>query len=287
MPEELHKQYNYGVYSARYGNIYTVRQLLLLFKEALGEFAPIETFWPKGEGYVDPFRPTIEPHPHVRLEELKEFRMFHLQKVRELFETCEVFIFTLGLTEAWENIQDGAVYPIVPGTKSGGVFDKTKYCLHNFNYVEIMEDLQTFYGRLLEINPNCKMILTVSPVPLAATAGSEHVLCATMYSKSVLRAVAGDFCNKYDTVDYFPSYELINSPVSKGFYFMADGRSISSAGVREVMSHFFMAHGLNQPKMIKNIDNEKSGITPQSPKSSVDFEAQCDEEILMLEAGTN
>jgi hypothetical protein len=32
----------YGVFSARYGNIYTVRQLLQLFERAHGHFAPVE-----------------------------------------------------------------------------------------------------------------------------------------------------------------------------------------------------------------------------------------------------
>ena len=44
---------------------------------------------------------------------------------------------------------------------------------------------------LRDYNENMRFILTVSPVPLVATAGSEHVLAATLYSKSVLRAVAG------------------------------------------------------------------------------------------------
>ena len=40
------------------------------------------------------------------------------------------------------------------------------------------------------MNPKARLVLTVSPVPLAATASGSHVLPATIYSKSVLRAAA-------------------------------------------------------------------------------------------------
>ena len=39
--------------------------------------------------------------------------------------------------------------------------------------------------------PKLRILLTVSPVPLTATAGDDHVLLATTYSKSVLRAGRG------------------------------------------------------------------------------------------------
>ena len=36
---------NYGLYTARYGNIYTSRQLLQLFERAYGRFTPKENDW--------------------------------------------------------------------------------------------------------------------------------------------------------------------------------------------------------------------------------------------------
>jgi hypothetical protein len=53
------------------------------------------------------------------------------------------------------------------------------------------------------------VILTVSPVPLAATFTGRDVLVANMYSKSVLRAVAEEIRARFDFVDYFPSYESV------------------------------------------------------------------------------
>ncbi|HXT07278.1 MAG TPA: GSCFA domain-containing protein, partial [Roseiarcus sp.] len=44
-----YRDFNYGVYSARYGNVYTARQLRQLIERAYGQFAPVEDIW-SGEG---------------------------------------------------------------------------------------------------------------------------------------------------------------------------------------------------------------------------------------------
>src|SRR5207344_451486 len=80
-------------------------------------------------------------------------------------------------------------------------------------------------------------------VPLTATATSNHVLVATTYSKSVLRAVAGSLADTYPNTDYFPSYEMIASPWSKGFFYEANMRAVNTGGVAAVMRVFFEQHG--------------------------------------------
>ncbi len=42
------KQFGYRTYSARYGNIYTARQLLQLLREASGRFDPQDIIWERG-----------------------------------------------------------------------------------------------------------------------------------------------------------------------------------------------------------------------------------------------
>jgi hypothetical protein len=87
-----------------------------------------------------------------------------------------------------------------------------------------------------------KFLFTVSPVPLMATATAQQVVVASSYSKSVLRAVAGQLAEQHHDVDYFPSYEIISSPMMRGGFFEADGRSVISQGVDHVMAQFFSQH---------------------------------------------
>ena len=81
------------------------------------------------------------------------------------------------------------------------------------------------------MNPRVKVILTVSPVPLVATAEEAHVLVATTLSKSVLRVAAEVVSARGRDVAYFPSYEIITGPQARGRYFAEDLRSVTDEGV--------------------------------------------------------
>jgi len=271
LDKKLWSDFGYGMYSARYGNVYTSRQLLQLLERALGEFTPNESVWKKDAGYVDPFRPTIEPEPFETIEEVEVCRTHHLKSVTKLFESTDIFVFTLGLTEAWVSIEDGAVYPLCPGT-SGGVFDKNSYKLVNFTYPQVRADMEEFFVRVRQINPKMRFLLTVSPVPLMATATKQQVMVATTYSKSVLRAVAGFLAEKYAYVDYFPSFEIISSPVMRGQFYNPDMRSVSHYGVSHVMKQFFKEH--IPPQQNQQLQNN---LQEQDLEAIV-----CDEELLAV-----
>lgn len=171
--------------------------------------------WITKARYYDPFRPTIEPKGYLSREEVLRMRTGHLAAVRRMLEACDVFVFTLGLTVAWISNEDGSVFPMCPGTVAGN-FDDNKYAFKNFTVAEILDDVESFITLMRRVNPEIHIILTVSPVPLTATASGQHVLCATTYPKSVLRAVAGDLYQRYDFIDYFPSYEIITAPSMRG-----------------------------------------------------------------------
>ena len=200
IPNRLLQEYNYGVFSARYGNIYTTRQLLQLFDRAFGDFKPHESFWQASTySWIDPLRPQIQPDGFTSSQELEADRRQHLKAVREMFENLDVFVFTLGLTESWVSRHDGTVYPICPGV-SGGTYSPDTYLFKNFTVQEVVDDFQLFLDKLEVVNNSAKVILTVSPVPLVATAENTHVLNATTLSKAVLRVAAETICMKNKNV---------------------------------------------------------------------------------------
>jgi hypothetical protein len=231
----------FDVYSARYGNIYTARQLLQLGQRAYGQFLATEVAWLRPDGkYVDPFRPLLEPMGLNSVQLVAVHLLWHLSKVRELLENLDVLVFTLGLTEAWRSRADGAVYPLAPGVAAGS-FDDSRYEFVNFRMSEVVEDLEQFLALLRRVNPQARMILTVSPVPLIATYEPEHALVATTYSKSVLRAAAGEVCARNTNCDYFPSYEIVTGNHARGRYFAEDLRTVTREGVDHVM-RLFLRH---------------------------------------------
>ena len=266
-------QFGYGLFSCRYGNIYSVRQLKQLSQEAFGVRQPVESIWMKSGRYYDALRPSIEPEGFGSREEVIAMRKAHLARVRALFTDLDVLVFTLGLTETWVSTKDGTAYPIAPGVIAGQ-FNASDYELKNFRYNEIYDDMVEFITALRATNPSARLLLTVSPVPLAATATDQHVLVASTYSKSVLRSVAGDLAQDIEGVDYFPSFEVITGQPSRHMYYNPDLRTVCQAGVAEVMRHFFAGHADHQSLKTTHI-----APTTDAPRPIVGFE-HCDESRL-------
>lgn len=246
VPASIRAKNNYGLFSARYGNIYTARQLLQLIKRAFGEFTPAESVWKEGDDvFLDPFRPTTQPGGFVSAEEMMFDRRQHLAAVRSMFEDLDVFVFTLGLTECWRSKEDGAVFPLCPGVE-GGIFDPKRFEFYNQTVEDVIDDLTEFRQALLSVNPAASIVFTVSPVPLVATAQpGENVLSATTYSKSVLRVAAETMRRRFDNVHYFPSYEIITGAFNRGTYYAPDLRNVVETGVGHVMK-LFMAHATGE-----------------------------------------
>lgn len=266
---------NFGTFSARFGNIYTVRQLVQLIKRAYGTFSPIDEAWQRPDGrWVDPFRPQIDPDGFQDLQSLRTARDHHLAAVRHMLESMDYLVFTLGLTECWRSRVDGAVFPLAPGVVAGNP-DPLLFEFHNFSQSETAADLFEALDMIRSKNPAARVILTVSPVPLIATYEAKHVLVSTTYSKSVLRAAAEEAWKAYDNVEYFPSFEIITGAYAKGAFFAEDLREVTPHGVETVMKTFLPAY-----TGAGTVSSTSRHVPASKPGRNALFEIVCDEEAL-------
>ena len=131
---EQARDFNYGIFSVRTGNIYTARMLQQWLSLALGDRDQDEPAWTevwetKGR-FQDPLRPVIEPGGFASREELFASRRATLAAIRKAVRQADIFVFTLGLTESWRNAQTGAEYALCPGT-AGGRFDPDDHVFCN------------------------------------------------------------------------------------------------------------------------------------------------------------
>lgn len=204
----------------------------------------------------------------------------HLSKVKEMFTNLDVFVFTLGLTETWENTNDNAVYPVAPGVISNNP-DNCQYRFINFDYEDTLGDLSLFIDRLRKINRKAKIILTVSPVPLIATKEKRHVLTSTVASKSILRAVADNLNKAFDFVSYFPSYEIITGNFNRGSYYADDLRSIQDSGINHVMQNFMNKYVHNTSTNISEMNKSPYLIMNEARDLDALSQVICDEELLI------
>ena len=272
MPQDEATRRNYGVFSARYGNVYTVQQGLQLLRRAWGAFEPVESVWQRGDRLVDPFRPRVEPDGFADRHGLERSRAEHLRCVREVFGASDWLVFTLGLTEAWRDRRDGAVFPLAPGV-DGGHYDPSIHEFVNFGIDEVRAQLFELIEAIATVNPACRIILTVSPVPLIATFEKRHVLASTVVSKSVLRVAADEAERRFDNVLYFPSYEIITSPATQGLYYADDLREVTALGVRHVM-RMFSRH------FLADIASEAERALPPPVYRRSENGVVCDEETI-------
>lgn len=257
-------RHGYGVFSARYGNVYTTLQLLQLIQRALGIFEPKDQFWMSDKGRCfDLLRPRIMPQGYASRAEAEADSRQHLAAVRRLLKTTDVFIFTLGLTEVWLSRGDGTAYPTCPGCGSAGNYDPERYEFHNLSAAETAASLSSAIDLMKEANPYVQIVLTVSPVPLIATMEQRHVLQATTYSKSVLRVAAEETVIRHPNVHYFASYEIITATRNTHIFVDADGRTITTAGVTRAMDVFFTQFGdegtaHTQPSGVEHVEQTNS-----------------------------
>ncbi len=280
-------QVDHGAFSARFGNVYTTSQLLQLFQRAYGLFDPSDAVWSAKDGsFIDPFRPRIEHRGFHSAIAVIDDREKHLTAVRQMFEECNVFIFTLGVTESWRRKCDGAVFPLAPGVIADSL-NPDLYEFHNFELEEVEEDLMKFLALFRLVNPLVKIILTVSPVSLIATYEARHVLQSTVYSKSVLRVVADRICRKCSNVAYFPSYEVISGPHARGAFYQDDFREVRPEAVSHVMG-LFSAHFLSTAGQHSD-GSERTNLNQDPCDADRDHERArlralasiiCDEEVL-------
>ena len=277
---DLHR-FGFDLYSARYGNVYSVRQLLQLFQRAIGAFQPETVEWETNGRFYDPFRPSIEPGGFASSNERERNTRHHLQQVRRLLPQCDVFVFTFGLTEAWMDARDGAVLPSCPGTVAG-TFDPERHQFVNFSFLDVYRDARKFINLARRFNADMRFLFTVSPVPLTATASGDHVLAASTYSKSVLRAVCGTLRDELGGVDYFPSFELVSSHPMKARAYHPNLRTVSDDGVSEVMDVFFAAHEAGRPSAAEAAYEQPEAAPGRAPGMSEDDDVVCDE--ILLEA---
>ena len=221
-------------------NLFSMRQI---FEYTFNDWAPSIRWWksPATGKIQDPYRRIILYNREEEAE--KDFENHRICSETAL-KKAELLILTLGLTEIWEDKEDGSVIclPSGPYVNEGG--DMSRYLFRVSRYEENLLQLEKIYEIMKTHNPSCNILITVSPVYLWATFREDlDVISAGSNSKSTLRSVADEFTSGHENVYYFPSFEMatIYRPLMEKSYF-TEGREnfhINKDTINFIMDHFF------------------------------------------------
>ena len=246
-------QFGYGLYSARTGQIDTVRQMVQLLSEISGDFEPAHPVIRAKGRHFDMQRPDVEPEGLGTAAQVKNARAAHLRRVKRALSECDMVLFSVEQRTAWLHRDSGTVYP---GSIDGIERDLKGLELqqHSFDFDDIMSDLTLLRDMLKAYNPQMTLLLELAPTPADCGGTSAHALVEHVGSKALLRAALGAFCAAHEDVDYLPSYELLTGPQAltgddnrgRGRFFAPDLMNVTPAGRDAVLRCFergFMGGG--------------------------------------------
>jgi hypothetical protein len=232
--------------SAAWERIYNTFSMRQVFEYTFESFDPQIRWWksPDTGRIQDPYRRIIL---YDSLEKARKDFDLHIMYSRRVLSSARLLIITLGLTEIWEDKLDGSVIclPSGPYVNEGG--DMSRYRFRVSRYTENLENMERIHEIMSEHNPDCKLLVTISPVHLWATFRyDEDVITASCNSKSTLRAVADEFTANHNNVFYFPAFEMatIYRPFI-GESIFADGNEnfhINKPTIKFIMNQFFKTY---------------------------------------------
>jgi hypothetical protein len=131
-------------------------------------------------------------------------------ETKQLFDEAEMFIITLGLSEVWYDEPTGEVFwRAVPLDK----FDELRHKFRVTTVEENKRNLQEIRRLIRQFRPDAHIVVTISPIPLAATFRPVTCISANAVSKAILRAAVDEFYRETQPTDsklyYFPSYDMV------------------------------------------------------------------------------
>ncbi|PLZ01926.1 hypothetical protein CY652_12875 [Burkholderia sp. WAC0059] len=149
-----------------------------------------------------------EGQPRQRLDELFAPLNVTPENLKARLAAAEVFVYTLGVAPAFfDRKSKEFVMPTdsLLGTRAfAELFD-----FRTTTVQENLENLEYITSCIKSLNPDARIVITVSPVPLHATFEFKSAIQADCISKSILRIVAHEFASKYPETIYWPGFEVV------------------------------------------------------------------------------
>ncbi|MDH5230297.1 MAG: GSCFA domain-containing protein [Gammaproteobacteria bacterium] len=140
-----------------------------------------------------------------RMQELLDQEQgYYKQKLRE----AEVIIITVGVAPCFFEKKTGVF--VMPRASQINLKALSQlYINRNTTVLENVENLSHIVSILRQINSSVKIVVTLSPVPLAVTFERESVIEADCVSKSILRVAVDELVTQNSSVIYWPSFEIV------------------------------------------------------------------------------
>lgn len=154
---------------------------------------------------------------------------------------CDLVVLTPGLTETWLDTKTGLYIQRMPRPRQVAAHPD-RFAFEVMDFFQCFDMLEKLIKTLKE-NGTKQIAMTISPVPLLRTMTDKDVLIANTYSKSTLRSAVGLICDRYEFVNYVPSYEKVMLSKSNSVW-QDDLRHVADGFVGQIASTFAASTGV-------------------------------------------
>jgi tetratricopeptide (TPR) repeat protein len=152
--------------------------------------------------------------------------------------SAEIVVITLGLIETWVDLKNNLYALQLPDRELTSPSGRFRF--ERLTFAQCHDFLCRALDLLDAAGPK-KHLLTTSPVVLGRTFTRDDIIVANMYSKSVLRAVAGQVSIERENVDYFPSFESVVL-TKQNYVWLDDLTHVSESFVRRIVDRVAVAY---------------------------------------------
>jgi len=218
--------------SANWGRVYTIPNLLQIIRYSVDSTFPV-VLEEIPDGWFDPLRETQIPYSldkSIAQEELIKHREASLKA----FSLSEILIITVGQNESWVDKSNDMIWGRIP-PETILQSRKKDFVVKEFSYEDNLSALFESIEFLRKINPDLKIVFTVSPVASYASFSDTDVISNSFSNKCLLRAVVNKVVSSHlENLFYFPSFEMVlcDNPHS----FRADNRHVKYSAVNRIFS---------------------------------------------------
>ncbi|MHC2087219.1 GSCFA domain-containing protein [Methylobacterium sp. CM6244] len=196
---------------------------------------------------------------------------------KALFDAAEVFIITLGLSEIWYDEPTGEVFWRAPPKAK---LDSSRHKFRVASFAETKTNIYTIRALIAKYNPKAKVVITVSPIPLAASFRPIACLSANAASKSIIRAAVDEFYRETKETDdnlyYFPSYDIVLYAFDNQF--VPDRRHVNRPVLdfnMKIFERYFCTPGIDDAELLASFraaQNVDKKIAKRGQRSVADYQ---------------
>ncbi len=175
------------------------------------------------------------------LKEALQFANEQIEQAHRFFFNSNVLIITFGTAWVYENIETGKI--VANCHKVNPLkFQKRKLGLN-----EIIAEYTQLIEHLKSANPSLKIIFTISPVKHLKDGYIEN-----NWSKSTLNIAIHELVRRFDFVDYFPAYEIMNDDLRDYRFYKDDMVHPNELAIKYIYEYFIKAYCCAETVSIAN-----------------------------------